>query len=82
MDRELAIRGRGDFSFKEILTGFASITPFIAGYLLKSVGEALRNQRGPLPPGQHPGPPATSGTLQVIHHDRVAKLAGHWLAVR
>lgn len=82
MDCELAIRGRGDFPLKRIFIGFASIAPFIAGYLLNCVGETIRNQRGPLPPGQHSRPPATSGTLEVIHYDRLAELACHWLAMR
>lgn len=82
MDRELAICGRGNFPLKGVLIGFASFARFIAGYLLCCMGEAIQNQRGPLPPGQHPGPPTTSGTLKIIHHDRIAELASHWLAVR
>lgn len=81
MDRELAICGRGDFSLKGVFIGFASVARFIAGYLLCRMGKAIRDQRGPLPPGQHPGLPATSGTLEIIYHDRIAELASHWLAV-
>lgn len=82
MDRELAICGRGDFSLKRFLIGLASVAHFIAGYLLNCVGEAIRNQPGPLPPGQHPGPPVASGPLEIIHHDRIAELASHWLTLR
>lgn len=82
MDCELEICWRRDIPLERFLIGFASAARFIAGYLLYCVVEAIRDQRGPLPPGQHPGMPATSGTLEIIHHDRIAELASRRLAVR
>lgn len=81
MDCELEICWRRDVPLERFLIGFASAARFIAGYLLYCVGEAIRDQRGPLPPGQHPGLPTASGTLEIIHHDRIVELTGHRLAV-
>ena len=61
---------------------FAGTAYVSIGDLLRKLGEALGNERVPLPPRYSPGSPTESAAFQIIHHDCDVELTSHRLAMR